>query len=83
MRIPVELDSVIQDIADKEQTKFTDIAVKLMHDAINGYDIADMTFIQDIANPIVETAYEVSPELGKKTQEKVQERIDQGWKYLK
>ena len=83
IRIPVELDSAIQNIADKNHAKFTDTAVKLMRDAINGYDIAVITSIQNIANPVIEAAYDISPELGQKTEKKVQERIDKSWKFLK
>ena len=79
MRIPVKLYETIQQEAMQKKTQFSKVAVKLMHNGLNGLDPATMAKNQNFLNLCVEAMRTGSEEKMNEAQ-----RVgDELWKSLK
>lgn len=79
MRIPVKLYETIQQEAKQQNTQFSKVAVKLMHNGLNGLDPATMAGIQNVMNLCVEAIRTGEDEKLKEAQK----GVDELWKSLK
>ena len=79
IRIPKGVYLAIQREAEQKNTQFSKVAVKLMHDGINGLDPAKMARLQNVLNMSVKAAMTGSMKLANEAQK----GADELWKSLK